>query len=268
MIEHEANKRQGGARNSGLDVAKGDWILYVDADDFWRYDNVLTIFDYVIDSCNCNVVRSTSALVSVKSYNPQTGFIGDICPSKVDGREYFKADGFSYDVCSAVYKKEFLLKNNIRFVEGMVFEDTAWNTMLMYYAGTITLIDFPFYGYYINPNSTTRLYNNIAPFRDNARSCIEVRKVLSYFNDEAFVSKGYDRIKGTLVSLVRQSRNYPVVQTTEIMMWLRHNGLLENTSYNLSLKERCLFFSMKYFPRGLMFIVRLLMLLKRRLIKA
>lgn len=34
LIEHEVNRRQGGARNSGMRVAKGKYIWFVDSDDY------------------------------------------------------------------------------------------------------------------------------------------------------------------------------------------------------------------------------------------
>ena len=42
LINHETNRRQGSARNTGVKVAKGDYILYIDADDTFE-SNALPI---------------------------------------------------------------------------------------------------------------------------------------------------------------------------------------------------------------------------------
>lgn len=268
LVVHQKNKRQGGARNSGLDIAKGEWIVFIDADDFWLYDNVLTIFSSVIEQHDCEVVRSVSALQSVRNFEKKH-LAKTFNPIKANGRDYFMNNPFSYEVVSGIYQKKLLTENNIRFVEGMMYEDTAWNTTLMYHAEKIVLIDFPFYGYYVNPNSTTRRHYDIAPFHDNALSCIEVRKALTHFNDNKFVTKGYNRIKGTLLSLIRQSRNYPIRQSTEIIRQLKREHLIETHLYSLSLKEKYLLLSMKYIPTLLFAAIRLLKLMKRcfRIIK-
>ena len=50
IIEHSENKRQGGARNTGLSHAKGQWIAFLDSDDSWHNNFLETIYTQAIST--------------------------------------------------------------------------------------------------------------------------------------------------------------------------------------------------------------------------
>ena len=56
LINHEENKGAGGARNSALDVAEGEYIIFLDGDDYLHDSNVLEKLDKVIGNQNPDVV--------------------------------------------------------------------------------------------------------------------------------------------------------------------------------------------------------------------
>ena len=51
LINHETNRRQGGARNTGVKVAEGDYILYIDADDTFE-SNALPLLKKELEKSN------------------------------------------------------------------------------------------------------------------------------------------------------------------------------------------------------------------------
>lgn len=48
LIKHDANKKQGGVRNTGLAAAQGEWIIFVDADNYWCRRDVMNHFSEII----------------------------------------------------------------------------------------------------------------------------------------------------------------------------------------------------------------------------
>lgn len=56
IISHHENKRPGGARNTALRIAKGEYVVFLDADDYWRYTNTLSAIKHVIEATGADVI--------------------------------------------------------------------------------------------------------------------------------------------------------------------------------------------------------------------
>ena len=51
LFRHEVNKRQGAARNTALKYAEGEWILYLDADDYFVADSLSKLQNELLNPC-------------------------------------------------------------------------------------------------------------------------------------------------------------------------------------------------------------------------
>lgn len=121
-IKHEANKKLGGARNTGLRAAKGDWVYFLDSDDYIALD----ILQKTVEKC-----LSTGAGLGVfgrkefgvfrekktfSLYLPPKEFDGKILDEKIMGKIYTST-------CYKLYRKSDLINNNIFFPENVFIED-------------------------------------------------------------------------------------------------------------------------------------------------
>ncbi len=162
LLRTERNVRQGGARNLGLDHARGRYVLFVDADDMWLRRDVLSTFARFL---------ANSEDVSFVEASDYKGVGFDEVPElsasdapELNARYVTSTERLlvSKNLCAcwlSCYKKEFLLDSELRFAEGVCFEDLDWRMRCVAMADRIAVIDFLFYGYRNNPQSTTLVHN-------------------------------------------------------------------------------------------------------------
>ncbi len=171
LIRQEVNRRQGAARNIGLQYASGEWIAFVDADDWVEPDYFERLYmsakRYDCDVVVCDQVKDYSEfLVYFKEIDRIVGeeryILTDIKEQRKDMLFHkLLGDG----PCAKIIRKERILSDHIFFPEDMVYEDTFWSPMLHIYARGVCLVKERLYHWFINPESTSH-------FKDQ-NSCVD-----------------------------------------------------------------------------------------------
>lgn len=126
LVNHTVNKRAGGARNTGLEVASGEYIIFLDSDDTLADENVLSKIDEKIG-------RDIPDLVYLGFKSIGDVLQGEFIPTEHDSIKENRISewkfGNVWDIC---WNKKYLDDNKIRFVEGKYFED-----FVFYYKGVL-----------------------------------------------------------------------------------------------------------------------------------
>lgn len=152
------NIRQGGARNIGLSVANGEYVAFVDSDDWVENDMFEQLYNAAngADMIGCNYYISTNSLDIPVQLNYDT------C-------EFTEEKRLSYVMkCGLfpmrIYNRSFLRKNKLFFPEKVCYEDAFFNFLTALYARNVVHIDRYFYHYYQSDNSTVRQNNVIRQY--------------------------------------------------------------------------------------------------------
>ena len=146
----QTNKGQGAARNSGITHAKGDYLAFIDADDYIHDDFLKVLYDnllkYDADISICGVYRfwDNGALSSNLITNDGERVVDDI-------HSYLQFGSFS--VWNKIYKRA--LFEGLSFPENMKFEDFALMPRIIERSKRLISTERKLYYYRWNPTSTT-----------------------------------------------------------------------------------------------------------------
>ena len=154
-VVSQANAGTAVARNTGLKEASGDYIFFLDSDD-WLEANALQILSEKLNGEDMLCFSGKRYFESTGKYNQ-----ADILPEKVyqSGMDYYNENAllprdFAF-VCVVlrVYSRAFLIQNGLFFDDDISYEDNLWVPMTVYHAHSIKVISDPLYIYRIREGS-------------------------------------------------------------------------------------------------------------------
>lgn len=118
-LEHEKNKQAGGARNTGLEVAKGEYIVFLDGDDYLAADDVLEKLDKVIGEDETDVIYLGFEIEGDREEL--------VIPTEETCTKTYKAAQDKYpNPWSKCWRRKFLEENTINFIENRYYEDVLF----------------------------------------------------------------------------------------------------------------------------------------------
>ncbi len=156
IINKTNNEGVSSARNKGIELAKGDYILFVDSDDFYYHRQVLSELNKVITYSNADVVYFPGGCIipgweGSETYKDREYKSGWECLSEHCNKSKIIVFGSVYTQC---YKRKIIIENELRFdTSFMPSEDRLFVVQFFYYAKKTVVYPHPFYCYNVRPNS-------------------------------------------------------------------------------------------------------------------
>lgn len=143
VIENEDNIGQGKSRMKGIAEAKGDYIFFVDSDDYIEKNYIERFLKEVEDKYYDMVISGYTKDINGKYVKHD---INDSIWTRV-----------CYPVaCCKMYRKQFIIDNNIDFSDARIGEDIYFTLAMFCSEAKTKIIHYFGYYYFLNNNSTTR----------------------------------------------------------------------------------------------------------------
>ena len=156
-VIHQRNKGLGGARNTGIQTATGDYLLLLDSDDYLEMNALETLATY-LDKYNLDILAFDCNKVDIEGNIIETISVIDY-KEKYTPLTQKQFLFFEPTACTKVYKRTLFTQNKIRFPERLWYEDLATVFRLVPYAKRIGYLKESCYNYVQQPNSITHSVN-------------------------------------------------------------------------------------------------------------
>lgn len=196
ILQLEENMRQGGARNIALQYATGEYIAFVDADDFvaenfledaYRYakneDADLVQFEYDFFTDRLGAVPSgrtiTPEIIEIHSHDERA--------------QLLMAEKVTYGCWNKLYRHALLKEANVAYAEHVIYEEPLFVYPLLFYAKKIVITNDIFYYYRQNDAGTMR---NDMKQEETLRMHATVQlAVWNFMKQTPFFAEYYEEIK-------------------------------------------------------------------------
>lgn len=204
-VIHKPNGGLSDARNKGLEVATGEYVLFVDSDDYVEKN----ICEKLVPFTN----MGWDILIGDATVE---GGVCDLTHVPLDG----VVDGYTYckralqegkmpeAVWLNVYRREFLLEKNLWFRYGILHEDVEFTPRAFLTAESVRYTGVVLYHYLIRNDSITTRKDRRKNMRDLYETCCELEKMYKSIEDVELRKLMRDTLTASYLSLFQAAKAY------------------------------------------------------------
>lgn len=235
-VIHKVNEGLGLARNSGLSLAKGEYIVFVDSDDYVTLDMCEILYNEAYlsnaDIVYGNVYYDNNGRISYKNILDkkiwENNEVKELLLDLIATNPKIKEDTImEVSVWKALFKKSIFDKYDIKFESERRFisEDVIFDIDYISKVNKVVMLPNPVYYYCVNPNSLSKTFR-IDRFEKVKILYHEIKRKLSLLYDENTFNKRCDRF------LLARAR-------TNAKQIIKHKKIIGNNNVNKGLELIC-----------------------------
>lgn len=200
-VIHQENAGLSAARNSGISAAQGEYVLFVDSDDYLQ-SNVLGTLMAQVKRDNLDVLRFRYQNVresgdAFAPYKDMTNY-NDYSSTPTDGLTFLNER-----MGTQCYAVQFLVRREIvlleQFTPGIYFEDTDWTPRMLLRADWVASTDLVVYNYLWREGSITLSQKDINKMRKHLQDKMRLLERLNKWGNQVADCRWFDSMISSLV---------------------------------------------------------------------
>lgn len=158
LVNHDVNKGAGLARRTGIENIKGEWMTFLDSDDYLKSD-CLEVLDFFATNYDVDVISQGYIMVEPN---------GEIIKEKIPRQKVILVDGAKFkpnEEDTKRFMNPMLIRSSlwdkVEYSSRRFIEDVPTLVQILYWARNIMLIDYAGYYYVQNPYSLIHSASNV-----------------------------------------------------------------------------------------------------------
>jgi glycosyltransferase involved in cell wall biosynthesis len=192
LVTHPFNKGLSSARNSGLSISTGEFVLFVDSDDTINFENLYNLLGIAL--------RELIDVLEFNLFNVDETKLEE--SSIVTGKDFLyhslNTNSFKFSACSRIYSREFLIKNELLFEDGLLHEDVEYTFRLYACAQRVIYTDYNCY--FIRDNLTS--ITNTSNLKRLEDLLIIANKINSSCSEKALINMYLEQVSYSFLSIL------------------------------------------------------------------
>lgn len=283
-VIHKNNEGLGMARNTGLQHATGDYVIFVDSDDYIESNMGSKLLDACLKNkshvtyCNYRRVDSRTGTTSDNIQKMRKKFyqgkeVLEVLVGMLSNYDNTRLDGsVNMSVWHSIYDLHFIKDNKILFKSEREYisEDLMFHIDFLTHAKSVSFIDDVLYNYDYNPTSLSEKYrpfifNSSSLIYKHANSCLQSKGLENYhsFSDRYLLVISLYVINNYRKFLDKDSYKDLVQKIVNDKVW--RNEVQFSSYRKLSKKNKLYVFAIKHKAFRLLYLLQSIYVWKRKI---
>lgn len=150
VVVHKQNGGLSSARNAGIEVAKGDYLTFLDSDDQWAKGKLKPLMEQLIEADSTMLFFASLSLSedgTLLQRNEKDFFTEEFRTlSSIDLYHLLiKLGNLHESACTKIMKRRFLVAQDLKFKQGMLCEDTEWMFRVLRSIDRVSISSIPLF---------------------------------------------------------------------------------------------------------------------------
>lgn len=237
VIRHTENMGLSAARNTGLKYAVGEYVWFVDSDDMIAPSTLKKIY-YIAKENSVDIVYFDMLRINEEDYKKNLFIktLSEECNAICTGKDFFcqlvENHKIGLEVCRQFIRREFLIKQNIVFYEGILHEDEIFSFLCMMNAEKVVGVNGKYYIYRQRKGSI--MHNK--SYRRSESIFVVLIQIMAYWVSHVFTERENQAIAQYFRELYHAYQFYSCF--TDKNKELEVGGVPERTLFSLIYVEK------------------------------